>query len=223
MPSPSHLLGRLTRTIRRRPGYTVPASIVVAGALVATLAGCAADATAPVAPASPSLVGTVTRTVTTTVTTVTGTVGNVVNTLVNGLLWTKPVTETTVTKVIGPAGGTLSIPNGIRLTVPPGAVASNTQFRITRLAGNVVAYEFEPHGTFALPLTIEQPTLGTNLFKLSEVNTISGAYFKDSSLINELLGTATVSEFAPTFVSADRAWVTFTVKHFSGWMVSSGR
>jgi len=145
-------------------------------------------------------------------------------TAVDALTWSKPVTQTTVSKVIGAAGGSFSIPNGIAITVPPGAVTSNVTFSVTRLPGSIVAYEFQPHGiTFAVPLQVAQPTLGTNLFKLPAVASITGAYFLGSSALDQSSGTADVAEFESTFVSADRAWVRFSVKHFSGYLISTGR
>ena len=88
-------------------------------------------------------------------------------------------------------------------------------------AGKIVAYDFQPHGTtFAVPVQIEQPTLGTNLMKWTPTQNILGAYF---SSLNQTAGTGEVTEFRPTFVSADKAWIKFTVDHFSGYMVSTGR
>lgn len=145
-------------------------------------------------------------------------------TAVVGLQWSSPVSQATATRVIGPDGGSLSIPNGITVTVPKGAVSTNVTFSVTRLPGTIVAYDFQPHGTtFAVPLTIEQPTLGTNLTKLPAATSVQGAYFPLASSLDQLLGTALVSEFQPTFVSADKAWIKFTVQHFSGYMVSTGR
>jgi hypothetical protein len=77
--------------------------------------------------------------------------------------------------------------------------------------------------TFAQPLLIQQPTLGTNLFKLDPATSVQGAYFLGTSALNQITGTATVAEFEPTFISADKAWITFTVKHFSGYMLATGR
>ena len=145
-------------------------------------------------------------------------------TVVTGLMWTKSVSQQTVTKVIGPSGGSLSIPNGIKVTVPSGAVASSVTFSVTRLGGNIVAYDFQPHGMlFAAPLTIQQPTLGTNLFKWDPTTNIQGAYFPLVNTLDQSAGTALVTEFEPTLVSADKAWITFQVRHFSGYMVSMGR
>jgi len=146
------------------------------------------------------------------------------STAVTGLLWTKSVSQATSSAVIGPSGGGVSIPNGVKLIVPKGAVTSNVTFSVTRVPGIIVAYDFQPHGmTFAQPLTIQQPTLGTNLFKLDPATSVQGAYFLGTSALNQITGTATVAEFEPTFISADKAWITFTVKHFSGYMLATGR
>lgn len=146
------------------------------------------------------------------------------DTPVTGLLWTRAATQASVTATIGPNGGSLSITNGIKMVVPKGALSSNVTITITRVAGNVVAYNFAPHGTvFAVPVEISQPTQGTNLSKLPGGANVEGAYFTDLSLLNENAGTADVAEFEPTFVSADKAWIDFTVNHFSGYMVSTGR
>jgi hypothetical protein len=146
------------------------------------------------------------------------------STLVNALTWSKPATLASASKVIGPAGGSFSIPNGIKVTVPEGAVSSNVTFSVTRLPGSIIAYDFQPHGTtFAKPLTIEHPTAGANTSKLPKEATLEGAYVPDLSLLDQQLGTATVSEFRPTFVSATKSTVTFTVDHFSGYIVSWGR
>ena len=202
-------LSKLSRRLSLRPSYNALAGVVAAAAALMIIAACADQPTT--APPSVHPVAPAMSTTTTTTT-------------VNALLWTKAVAQTTVSKVIGPAGGSLSIPNGIKVTVPPGAVASNLTFSVTRLPGTIVAYDFQPHGTvFAAPLLIEQPTLGTNLFKLDPASSIQGAYFLSTSMLDQTNGTAAVSEFEPTFVSADKAWVRFTVKHFSGYLVSSGR
>ena len=139
-------------------------------------------------------------------------------TTVSALLWTKPAAEKIVSGVIGPKGGTISIPAGVALVVPPGAVSKPTTFTITRLPGTIVAYDFEPHGTFNRPVEIHQPTLGTNLFKWTP-SKISGAYFTS---LNQHTGTATVTELEPTLVSADKAWIVFTTKHFSGYIFAGG-
>lgn len=139
-----------------RPNRKIPRLAPAAG--VALVAFAAACGDAPSAPTATALAPADARSLT-----VTSKVSNTLAT-VTGLLWTNPVTEATATKVIGPAGGSFSIANGIQVTVPPNAVSQNVTFSVTRVAGSIVAYDFQPHGTtFAKPLVIMQPTLGTNL------------------------------------------------------------
>jgi hypothetical protein len=189
---------------------TALGSAVTAGITALTVA-CADGPTAPTA--RPSFATTATRTTATPS-----------GTAVRALVWTKPVAQTSSSRVIGPAGGSVSIADGIRVIVPKGAVTTNVTFSVTRLPGIVVAYDFQPHGTkFAVPVQIEQPTLGTNLRGLDPSAAIEGGYFADDAALDQSTGSAVVTEFRPTFVSADKAWVKFTVDHFSGYLVSSGR
>lgn len=206
-------------------------AVVLAGA---GLTACTEAPTAPAAPApaptaslgklTGKLLGTASTLTSTLTSTITSTTTSLTGTLVNGLLWSSPVSETSASAVIGPKGGTVSIPNGIRVVVPAGAVSSDVRFSVTRLPGIIVAYEFQPHGTtFAVPVKIEQPTGGTSLLGLLGVQptrTVRGAYFAEKSLLDQLLGTAVVSEFRPASISADRQWIRFDVDHFSGYMVS---
>src|SRR5713101_839974 len=66
-----------------------------------------------------------------------------------------------VTKVIGPAGGTLASPDGrLTLTVPPNALTETVAFSIQPIANKAegglgLAYRLEPNGkTFTTPLEI---------------------------------------------------------------------
>ncbi|MEO8621507.1 MAG: hypothetical protein ABI625_10610, partial [bacterium] len=128
----------------------------------------------------------------------------------------------TVTKTIGSAGGTLSIPQaGVTVTVPSGALASNTVITMTARAGSLIAYDFAPHGiTFAKPLVFTQSLAGTNASLLTAPLLALG-YYSDPSLLNSLGGL--VSELLAGNVNL-LSW-TFTAKipHFSGYMVAVGR
>ena len=173
------------------------------------LAGCARDAATPVEPSvavaskpSPALLG---------------------------LLPVRGVTrnaslqqDISVSAVIGKAGGTLSIPEaGLTLVVPPGAVASNTKFTATALAGRMVAYEFEPHGTnFAVPLKFSQDLRKVSLLGALTSPLMDGAYFTDEGKLNQDLGLAVVTELLPATVDLLRWRVSFPVTHFSGYLVS---
>lgn len=195
----------------------VVAAIGLAGIAVA-LTGCSDDPSpSPLAPQAPK------ADLLSTVGGLTGHVTSAVLTVVNGVTWTTTATQTSATATIGSEGGAFGIPGGVQIVVPRGAVPMPVRFSVTRLPGNVVAYDFQPHGTtFAVPLVVTQPTAGTNLSSLTGA-TFRGAYFPDQSLLNQVLGTAQVSEFEPTVVAADKSSVTFTVKHFSGYIVSWGR
>ena len=76
---------------------------------------------------------------------------------------------------------------------------------------------------FAKPLTVVHPTAGVDIGKVPAGASIDAAYFLDPSLLDQTLGTATVAEFQPTLVAADKKAVTVTVGHFSGYIVSWGR
>jgi hypothetical protein len=144
---------------------------------------------------------------------------------VTTLRWLSPVKQTMASAVIGPAGGALTAPGGATLVVPRGAVTANTMFTITRLPGRIVAYDFQPHGrSFGVPLTVRQPAAGTTLGALDSVTGVEGAYFASLASLDEAAGLAKVDEFTPsTTVAADRSWVAFTVTHFSGYLMSTGR
>ncbi|MCA2985709.1 MAG: hypothetical protein ACK6DR_14185 [Gemmatimonas sp.] len=139
---------------------------------------------------------------------------------VTTLAWTKPAKERTASAVIGRAGGVLRIPSGARLVVPAGAVSANVTFRVTQVAGSILAYDFEPHGiTFAVPLTLEQPINGTNFDRFTNP-VVRGAYFKDVLQLDQTRLKATVDEFRPTVLSIDKKWIRFSIDHFSGYIVA---
>lgn len=151
-----------------------------------------------------------------------GTVTGLTSGLVNALVRQAPLSsDITVSAVIGSGGGRISIPAaGLTLTVPSGAVATNTTFKVTAIAGKMYAYEFEPHGTkFAKPLTFTQNVgLLSNLLSPPQ-----GAYFTDRSALNFTNNTATAAELLPATYNLLSGSVSFPVYHFSGYMVSSGR
>ena len=142
---------------------------------------------------------------------------------INGLQRTTPLAAPiTVTKVIGPEGGTLAIPQaGVTVTVPRGALTATTTITMTARAGSLVAYDFAPHGVvFARPLVFSQQLRGTNATLLS-APLLGLGYYEDPSLlsrtgglVSELLGGA-VDTLSWTFTS--------TIPHFSGYIVTCGR
>ena len=130
--------------------------------------------------------------------------------------------DVSVSKVIGTAGGTISIPEaGVKLIVPAGAVSSNVNFTMTALRGPLIAYEFGPHGTvFNVPVQVEQATSG--LFVIGDDALTAGYFTNRADLENE----DTVGDLAeenPVTKDTGRSVLRFNVNHFSGYLVASGR
>jgi hypothetical protein len=130
--------------------------------------------------------------------------------------------DISVSAVIDKDGGTISIPDaGLTLVVPAGAVTSSTTFTATALAGRLVAYEFEPHGTkFAVPLQFTQDLRKVSLVGVVTAPLLDGAYFTDRARLNQTVGIAAVSEVLPATVDVLRTRVGFPINHFSGYLVS---
>jgi hypothetical protein len=181
------------------------------------LAGCAAETTSPTKGAAGAgdllggLLGGATGTVKTVLTPVIGLTRN-----------TALAADLTVTQAIGSAGGTLSIPAaGVTVVVPAGAVSSPTQFTMTARAGNVVAYDFAPHGvTFAKPLVFTQSLMGTSANLLNK-SLLEFGYYNDPSQI--FPGGGSLSELVSGAVDLLGWTFTANIKHFSGYMVGCGR
>jgi hypothetical protein len=127
-----------------------------------------------------------------------------------------------VSAVIGKQGGTIKIPEaGLTLVVPPGAVSSNVTFTATALAGRIVAYDFQPHGTkFAVPLQFTQDLRKTSLVGILTAPLIDGAYFTDRSKLNQAGGLAFVSELRPAVTNLLQFRTSFPIHHFSGYLIS---
>lgn len=130
------------------------------------------------------------------------------------------------TAVIGPEGGTLTLPSsGLTVVVPRNAVRRATTFTVTAPSGTGVWYEFQPQGTkFDVPLQVTQDLRGTNYNALTtlERDAARAGYFKDGTQ-NTSTNTAPVYEELPVAVDVTLTRLTFQVPHFSGWMVSTGR
>jgi ZU5 domain-containing protein len=142
---------------------------------------------------------------------------------VNGLQRTRALAAPiTVAELIGPNGGTLTIPEaGVTVTVPRGALAASTKITMTARAGSLVAYDFAPHGiTFAKPLVFSQKLSGTNATLLSAPLLRLG-YYSDANLLTKSGGL--VSELLGGVVNALSWTFTSKIPHFSGYMVSCGR
>jgi hypothetical protein len=127
----------------------------------------------------------------------------------------------TVSKTIGILGGTIAIPQaGIAVVVPPLAVPSTKTITVTALAGDNVAYEFQPHGLkFTLPLVVTQDVSKTSA---TQNGLLSGlalklGYFPDANHVT------TVTELLNVQLDLLHLTAISTVWHFSGYIYASGR
>lgn len=145
------------------------------------------------------------------------------STAVSVLTRTKAIDDVTVSATIGSAGGSIIVPSaGFTLTVLPNAVMVNTTFSVHALAGTAVAYEFEPHGTvFSVKPIFEQDLSKTNMKNISFA-LLEGAYFASSAQVDGSSNTASVDQFFSTGFAVDGT-LYFSLPHFSGYLVSSGR
>lgn len=190
------------------------ATVLVGTAAIGVITACSSDrltGPAPVAPASAGLIGNVLDLV------------KGILTPVTGLLRTSSLSSSITRSItVNKNGGELIIPEtGLTLTIPKNAVSSTVTIKVTAVAGNMIAYNFEPHGIkFATPITFSQD-LSKTAFNGKNPKNLQGGYFKVLEQLNLLRGLGLVDEQLPARVSNNR--VSFDISHFSGYMVSTGR
>ncbi len=112
-----------------------------------------------------------------------------------------------VSRWIGRDGGTIELPNaGLTVTIPRGALSSTTRITVTAPAGDLLGYEFAPHGLqFNRPVTLTQEVTRRQLAEGLEAMYFDG----------DLQPTVQVLEVLP--VSASRLTATWHIEHFSGY------
>jgi len=127
-------------------------------------------------------------------------------------------------------GGSITIPEaGLKVTVPAGAVARRTYFTVIAHAGDLVSYEFGPHGmAFPVPLQLHQDIRELNIWKQNgdlspTVIPIEAGYFPSRSDIDSTQGIAVVQEILPVDIDLAGSKLHFGVQHFSGYLLASGR
>jgi hypothetical protein len=124
-----------------------------------------------------------------------------------------------VTKTIGRSGGTIYLPKGgLTITVPRGAVTTNTTFTVTAPKGDLVGYHFAPHGvTFRKPLRASQRLAGTEIGFLEGIlNPPFAAYFE-----GPLRPLMKVLEILDLNLSGLFGVATFEIRHFSGYIIAT--
>lgn len=197
----------------RRP--TLRAFLVAVG--VAFLASCADQgATAPSTSVDPPIV------------TVSGVATPADGLQLSALWWNDQVSgPVSVSKVIGPGGGNIAIPQtGLTVTFPAGALTTSLNITITS-DEKYVAYKMEPTGTqFLKDVTVTQLLNTTSVFGAPLRSPLIAAYIADDSVA--LSGKVPVLEIEPsTTVFSTRSGLlpeaqVWIIRHFSRYMLASG-
>ena len=93
--------------------------------------------------------------------------------------------EQSVSAVIGPEGGRLSLPGSdFTMNIPSGALAAPTMITVVAKGGPHVAYEMLPHGLrFLRPVTAVQGLQNTATYGTDAGNAIRTAYLPEGSLM----------------------------------------
>ena len=137
--------------------------------------------------------------------------------------------EQSVSALIGPNGGTLSLPGSdFTMNVPSGALASPTTITIVAKGGAHVAYEMLPHGLrFLKSVTAVQGLQNTALYGTDAGNAIRAAYLPEGSDTIDTDDSASPSELqaATTYfygaqpIAETQVWI---INHFSRYILISG-
>jgi hypothetical protein len=130
----------------------------------------------------------------------------------------------TASATVGAFGGTIAIPGaGLKVVIPPFALASPKLITVTAVAGHQVAYEFQPHGTrFLVPLIVTQNLSGTNAVSGGLLSPVFAGYFANATDLNPLSNSGIISEVLGVSLSLLTKSATFPVFHFSGYLVATG-
>lgn len=137
--------------------------------------------------------------------------------------------EQTVSAVVGPDGGTLSLPGSdFTMNIPNGALSASTRITVVAKAGPHVAYEMLPHGLrFLKPVTAVQGLQNTALYGTEGANAIRAAYLPegsetidaDDSTSPSELEAATTYYYGAEPVAETQVWF---INHFSRYILISG-
>lgn len=134
-------------------------------------------------------------------------------------------TPQSASATVGLLGGQIALPAaGLTVVIPPFAVTTSTLITVTAVAGAQVAYEFEPHGIrFLVPLRATQSLAGTSASTSGLLApTLYAGYFENVLDLNQLNGTALVSELLSTSINLGGNTASFSIRHFSGYLLATG-
>ena len=127
--------------------------------------------------------------------------------------------------IISPKGGRLDIESaGLTVDFSRGAVSAPTRITVTALSGRNVAYQFEPHGiVFRAPVTVRQSLRHTTAWKNPALAAqLQGSYF-DRLLVDPTEVFARSLERRPGKLKNSSKILEFSIEHFSGYIVSTGK
>jgi hypothetical protein len=133
-----------------------------------------------------------------------------------------------ISKVIGPRGGEIVLPGtGGRVVFPAGAVPKPLTISMSAKPGDDIVYDFEPHMVFSVPVTIVQELGATNAIGNRKIlSSLLGGYFEgdfERNVTDAKHKFVKCKEVLPGAVTAEGRVFSFAVKHFSGYLASSGR
>jgi hypothetical protein len=124
---------------------------------------------------------------------------------------------------VGKAGGKYRLPGGLHIEIAPATFKDTITLTVTALPGDLVAYEFQPHGlVFNKPLAMSQDLRGTN-WRGKDISQFGVGYFESATDVDLLTKQALVKEYLRSTVDLQGQRAHFQVFHFSGYMMSTGR
>jgi hypothetical protein len=136
--------------------------------------------------------------------------------------------EQSASAVIGPDGGTLSLPGSdFTMNIPSGALSAPTTITVVAKSGPHVAYEMLPHGLqFLKPVTVIQGLQNTATYGTDAGNAVRTAYLPEGSDAIDVDDSASPSELeaATTYysdvqrVAESHVW---SINHFSRYILIS--
>jgi hypothetical protein len=134
-----------------------------------------------------------------------------------------------VRQTIQPQGGIIKLPqSGLTLRFPAGAVSKPLAITVTALPGELVAYDFQPHGTvFKTPVLVQQDLKGTKAeVDASLITQLRGAFLANGQSDIDVSGKARITEAYSVQLFSEGGpkprQARFTITHFSGYILASG-